>query len=210
MNDAQIRKIVQEEIRRSNDASRFRVNAIPEHVHNGTDSPKLNADNIIPATSVVGNVEFSQKKTYKINLNSSFTPQRVVVNGIASGTYDGVQVRSTFSGIALLTKTLYLQPSTSTSVVVGNVEYPFNGVPAQNSSSISVFRSSYNFGGGTVANPVFATASEFHICSIGIPNNNIANIQARATITDFSRDFITVDIPYLNSGWTLFINFSIT
>lgn len=158
----------------------------------------------------MGTVEFSQSATYILNLNASFTPRQVLINGIATGIYGGVAYRSIFSGVAVLTPSFYFQPSSTTSVITGNLQYPFEGVPAQNSSSISIFREPGNFGSGVVSNPVFATASEDHIVSIGIPTNNLGDIQARATVIGYSRTAIVVDIPILADDVSLFINYTIT
>lgn len=210
MNEQQILALIRREIQANESRNRFTTTKVPYHTHNGTDSLPIQANNVVPSTSIIGNVEFSQQATYIINLNSAFTPQRIFVNGTISGLYGGVQVRGTFNGVAQLTPTLYLQPSTPTSVITGTKQYPFNGFPAQCSSFVASFREPYNFGTGTVSNPVFAGSSEFHIASIFMPTTSDTDIQARATITNFSSSSITVDIPILEPNWTLFINFVIT
>lgn len=191
---------MQQEIQRSNSAARFSVNSIPFHTHDGVNSPVIKEENVQPSTSITGFVSFAQATTYQINLNASFTPRTVQVNGIVTGAYSGQQTRVLTVGSALLTPTLYLQRNTTTSVVTGNLQYPFNNKPAQSSSFLSVTR------GGT--SNFYAGVSEDHIVSVNFPSTS--DIQARATIIDFSRTSITIDVPNLTSGWEITLNFIIS
>lgn len=199
-NDQRIRQIVREELQRSNNSSRFQLNTIPNHIHNGKDSPQIKAENIIPSTSITGFVSFAQVTTYTINLNASFTPKMITTYGIVTGTYLGNQTRVMTFGTALLTPTFYLQEDTSTVVNTGTLQFPFNGKPAQSSSFISVTR------GGT--SDFYAGVSEDHIVSINFPTTS--TIQARATVVDFSKSAITIDVPNLTSGWEITLNFVIS
>jgi hypothetical protein len=210
MDDQRIRQIVQDELRRNQQSSQYQLRDIAFHTHDGINSQKIKAENVIPATSVMGNVEFAQIQTYRLNLNASFTPQRIDVNGSIVGTYSSIPLRGSFSGVAVLTPTFYFQPSSDAAVVTGNLQYPYNGQPAQNSTSLVVFRQDLDFGGsiGTLRPPVFATSSEFHICSVNFPTT--ADVRARLTVTRFSREFIEIDVPFLDSGWSLFANFTIS
>ncbi len=83
MDEQKIRQIVQQELQRSNNASRFAVNSIPQHTHDGINSPKIKAKNIIPSVSVSGRVTFAQIAEYKLQLNSSFTPSHIQLYGLA-------------------------------------------------------------------------------------------------------------------------------
>lgn len=203
MDDAKIRKIVQEELRKSSNSSRFNVRSIPQHTHNGTDSPQIKAENIIPSCSIVGSVSLATEgQTYTLNLNSSFTPQLVICHSIVSND-SGEIYRGVYFGVAQLTPSFYLQPGGNNSVVTGNLQYPFPttqldgskpSVPAQSSSGLLTSRS-------TDAN-VFANQSEDHIVSAYV-GTGTSNIRARATVIGFSRDAIQVYVPYLTSGWTI-------
>ncbi len=210
INEGTIRRIVQEEMKRSNGAGRFGINQVPFHTHDGVNSQKIKAENIIPSISVVGAVSLATEgQTYNIQLNSSFTPQLVICHSIVSNT-SGEIFRGFYYGVAQLTPSFYLQPNTSNTVVTGNVQYPFptaqldgsnRSVPAQSSSGLLVSRS-------TDAN-VFANQSEDHILSayVGL---GTSNIRARATIVGFNRDSLQVYVPYLTSGWTIDACFIIT
>jgi len=200
MNDQLIRKIVREELARSNASSRFQLNTIPQHVHNGVDSPQIKEENIIPGASITGFVSMAQATTYTINLNASFTPRQITAYGIVTGSYSGNQTRVISFGTALLTPTFYLQEDTSTVVKTGTLQFPFNGKPAQSSSFLSVTR------GGT--SDFYAGVSEDHILSVNFPTTG--TIQARATIVDFSKTAITIDVPNLTSGWEITLNYVIT
>lgn len=206
-NEQRIRQIVQEELQRSNNSSRFQLNTIPNHIHNGKDSPKIKAEDIIPSASVLGTIEMATEgRVYTLNLNSSFTPKLITAHGIITGTYAGSAVRAITVGTAHLTPSFYFQDNDSdASVITGDIQYPFptnmpNGttptVPAQSSSYLLVSR-------GTVAN-TFALTSEDHIVSIsGFPS--ASDIYARATVIGYSKDAIKIYVPYLDSGWTIFL-----
>jgi hypothetical protein len=209
MDESRIRQIVQDELRRSSDKARFKLNTIPNHIHNGKDSPLIKAENIVPSTSIVGNVEMASVSTYTVNLNSSFTPKTILAYGTITGTYSGQATRILTIGSAQLSPTFYLQPETTRTVVTGNIQYPFPteqpdgstpSVPAQSSSYISVTR------GGT--SNFYAGSSEDHIVSVAFPSTS--EIKARATITDFSRDKVVINVPYLDSGWSIFLTLVIS
>lgn len=196
MDDKRIRQIVQEELQRSNNAKRFSVNNIPFHTHDGINSPQIKEESVIPSTSVTGSITFAQATTYRIGLNASFTPRTIQTYGIVTGT-DGGAVRVITVGSAQLTPTFYLQPNDSTSVVTGNLQFPFNGKPAQSSCYLSVER------GGT--SDFYAQVSEDHIVSVAY-----SGIKARATVMGYSRNEVFIDVPFLETGWEIILNFVIT
>lgn len=203
MTEAQIRRIVQQEIDRNNKATRFNLSPVTNHEHDGIDSPRIKGNNIIPSCSVVGSVTFATVgQTYTLNLNSSFTPQRVVAHSIVYNT-SGEIYRGFFYGEAQLTPSFYFQTSSSTSVVTGNKQYPFptelfDGsiatVPAQSSSGLLISR--------TTDSNVFANQSEDHILSAYVSTSD-SGIRARATVVGFNRDSIQVYVPYLTTDWAI-------
>jgi len=206
MNDQQIRKIVREELARSNASSRFQLNTIPQHTHNGTDSPQIKAENIIPSTSVVGTVTIDSATTHTLNLDAQFTPKSIQVNGIFTGTYSGNAVRGQFIGNAQLTPTFYFTDNSASgdvNVYEQDIQFPFNGKPAQQSSFLWITR------GGT--SDYFAGVSSDHLVSLFYGTDpSTSDDVARVTVTDFSKTSITLDVPILSSGWTLYLNFTIT
>lgn len=201
--EATVRRIVQEELRRNTNGGRFGLNTIPFHTHDGVNSQKIKEENIIPGASVYGDVTFSSVDTYKINLNSSFTPSSIFVYGLTTGDYSGAAQRSIFFGSATVTPTLYLQSATTRSAVTGNLQFPLNGKPAQSGVYFSSNRGSTSF--------TYAGVTEDHVVSVAFPDpTSIADIRARLTITEVTRDYITVDIPYLDSGWSIIASFVIS
>lgn len=207
MNEQQIRNIVRQEIQRQSNASQYRLGNTQTHSHNGIDSVQVREDDLIPSASITGFISFAQETTYTIKLNASFTPQSITAYGIVTGTVGGNQTRVLSFGTAQLTPTFYLQDPTDaatpdTFVVTGTKQFPFNGKPAQSSSFISVTR------GGT--SNFFAGVSEDHILSVFQPTSAESDLKARATVTDFSKTGITIDIPELASGWEITLNFLIT
>lgn len=81
MDEKRIREIIRGELAASSNLSRFRVNTIPQHVHNGTDSPKINQSNVIPGIRTVGRIFFARTAQYVIN--TPFNPTSVRFNGVA-------------------------------------------------------------------------------------------------------------------------------
>lgn len=203
MDDKKIRQIVREELAKRDSASRFQLNNIPNHSHNGIDSLNIKGGNLIPSCSVVGSVTMATLgQTYTLFLNSTFTPQKVTAHSIVYNT-SGEIYRGFYYGEAQLTPSFYFQTATSNTVTTGNKQYPFPteqfdgstpSVPAQSSSGLLVSRS-------TDAN-VFANQSEDHILSayVGLSDSDI---RARATIVGFSRDSIQVYVPYLTDSWAI-------
>lgn len=204
MDDQKIRQIVQEELRRSSNGGRFGLNTIPFHTHNGTDSQKIKAENIIPSCSIVGSVTFSTvNQTYNLQLNSSFTPRTIICHSIVYNS-SGEIYRGTYFGMAQLTPSFYFQPADSEyTVVTGNLQFPFPteqtdgskvDVPAQSSSGLLCSRS-------TLSN-TFANQSEDHILSayVGLADSDI---RARLTVVGFSKNSIQIFVPYLTSSWSV-------
>ena len=212
MDDQKIRQIVREEISRNSNGGRFGLNTIPFHTHDGTNSQKIKAENIIPAASVTGTVEIATEGAiYSLKLNANFTPQQIIAHGVVTGTYAGSAMRAITWGAAQLTPSFYFQPvDGQLAVAVGNIQYPFPttmpdgsqpSVPAQSSSYLAVSR-------GSVAN-TFALTSENHIVSVsGFPSSG--DIYARATIVGYNRNEVLVYVPTLDAGWTIFLTFIIT
>lgn len=204
MDEQTIRRIVQDEVRRSQSGGRFGLQMPQNHAHTGIDgSPQIKQESVIPSSSITGNITFSQATTYTLNLNASFTPRQIMAYGVVTGEYSGNQTRIMSIGTAQLTPTFYFQPKTERSVVTGDLQYPFRGKPAQSSSYINVTR------GGT--SNFFAGVSENHLLSVGFPNpDSEADIRARVTVTDFSKNAITLEVPYLNAGWEIILNYVVS
>lgn len=202
IDEQKIRSIVQQEIQNASNRSRFTLQTPQLHAHTGNDgSPQVKQTDIVPSTSVSGSITFDQVAIYTLNLNSSFTPSRVTALGNVTGP-GGIKVMTV--GEARLTPSFYFQPSSLTSVITGNIQYPFQGqTPAQ--SSVYLYTQPNALAGG-----VFHTlVSEFHIVDVsGFPTG--ADIYARATIVGFSKNAVLVEVSDLTAGWEMNINYIIT
>lgn len=186
MNDQQIRKIVREEIQRANNSSRFRVQSIPEHTHNGIDSPKIAESNLIRTPILLGSIEFSSDTTYSLKYNAEYTPSMVTMYSNVIGPSGE---RFVCIGSAYLTPSFYFQPSTSSSVEIGNIQYPFEGYPAQ---------SSVYFGtdsGGSRRTVV----SQFAIISVEYP---LGTVLFQMKVKGFSKTDITIENTVFTTGWS--------
>ncbi len=203
MDEKKIRQIVQQELQRSNSAGRFNVNNVPFHTHDGVNSAQIKEENVIPSTSIMGDIRFSRADEYQILLNSSFTPSNILAYGVITGNFGGNGNRVFFIGSATNSPTFYLQSLNNDSVQTGNIQFPFNGKPAQSGAYFS--------GNRVNIFDIYAGVTEDHILSVAFPDPDvIADIHARVTITGITRDRITIDVPYLDSGWSVFMSFLIT
>jgi hypothetical protein len=116
MDENKIRQIVQQELQRSNNASRFAVNSIPQHTHDGISSPKIKAENVIPSTSISGRITFAQITDYTLKLNSNFTPSHISLYGMAYST-SGSYTFTSSTQVSALAGDVYSQGSTIYTVV---------------------------------------------------------------------------------------------
>jgi hypothetical protein len=201
MTPDKIRQIVREEIAKSNASSRFAYNSIPQHTHNGVDSPQLKAENILPSVSVSGNITFSASSEYTIYLNSSFTPRHIMAYGNITDPSTG---RYISIGSANLGPSFFLQPDTTRTVVTGSIQYPFTD-PNLNPITNVPLQSSVYFGAESAGGAMHTLSSEGHIVNVYYGSD----IKARATITEFSKTFIKIQTT-IDSGWDMNINYVIT
>jgi hypothetical protein len=206
MDEQTIRRIVNEEMAKGASAGRFGLNMTPIHRHTGVggDGPQIKQDDIVPSVSVSGRITFAQKTDYTINLNSSFTPSRIQVYGIAYDASGGSGVRCIIDGSASLGPSFFLQPTSgTTSVVTGNVQYPTfdknvgSTVPLQSASYLWVQNGSTTFHG---------QPGEGHIVNVEWDGT----VYARATITVFSKTKVVVHVSDLAAGWEIYTNIVIT
>lgn len=196
--------MIKEEIAKSNGSSRFKINSIPNHTHDGINSPQIKSENIVPSVSVSGRITFAQATDYTLNLNASFTPSHISLYGMAYDTA-GSGVRCMVVGSANLGPSFYFQPDSTNSVATGNIQYPFidpniNGgtvIPLQSSMYLWVDNGSTDFHG---------QPGEGHIVDVQWSGT----IYARATITTFDKNKVVFHVDNLTSGWEIYTNIVIT
>lgn len=203
MDEKKLRKIIQDEITKSQKKVRFGVQNSPLHYHDGVDSPRIKAENIVPAASISGSITMSQVARYTLNLNSSFTPRNILCTGNVTG---GSQ-RYMFIGTAQLGPSFFFQPGTDTTVVTGGPQYPFID-PNQPSYGANIpMQSSVYYGQESAGGALHTLVGNFHIIDIQFP---VGTSHARATVVDFSKDAITIEVETLDSGWDINANFVVT
>lgn len=122
-----------------------------------------------------------------------------VVDGTATG------IRCMLQGSANLGPSFYFQPGSATSVVTGNIQYPFIDpniegnitVPLQSSMYLWVSTGPTTFKG---------QPGEGHIVDV----QSGGTIYARATVTTFNKDKIIFHVSHLQSTWQIYANIIIT
>jgi hypothetical protein len=190
MNEQQIRAIVQSEIQTQSSANRFGLNMTPTHYHTGNagDGPQISENYIVAGESLEGSITFAQQTTYQIATN--FNPKAIWLHGNATGASG--EKFLVVGNAQLGGNSFYLQPGTTTSVLVG-------GTPQ------TIIQSNTYFGG--TGSSLYTIVDEGHIANIEYPKGTI---YARATITAFSNKSITVVVDTLTSGWEFNLSFTIT
>lgn len=187
MNDSQIRQLIQQEIARNSQSSRFNLVNTTRHQHTKNDVAPISQNDITPGNSTTGTISFEQATTYNIGVN--FNPTAVFVHGNITGASGEKYITV---GSAQFGPGFYLQPGTATSVMIGGARE-------------TLIQSCTYFGStGTAFHTV---ASEEHIVDVEYP---LGTIHARATITGYSNKGIIVQVDNLDSGWAMNLNFTIS
>lgn len=201
MNEQQIRQLIQQEIAREKSSSRFGINSIPNHTHNGVDSLRIKEEDLVQSVSVSGNISFASSDEYTIYLNSSFTPSSIIAYGNITGS--GLELYMSI-GTASLVPSFYLQPKTTRTVVTGSIEYPFID---PNLDATVPLQSCCYIGSESTAtgSNMHSLSSEGHIVNVYYGSD----IKARATVTAFTRDYIKFQTT-IDAGWEMNINYVIT
>ena len=206
MDENRIRQIVRDEMTRADNTSRFGIDAVKIHHHDGIDSVRIKQSDIISSGSISGSITFASAKTYTIESNNTFTPQLISCTGnISNGT-----AKYMFIGSAQLNPSFYLQDPTSANtpdnyVITGGPQYPFIDPNHPEYGGNIPMQSCVYFGAESAGGTLHTLVGNFHIINVAIPT-----ILARATITDFSKTKITLAVETLASGYTINANFVIT
>lgn len=204
MNESTIRRIVQQEINKSNNATRFNLSSVSNHAHDGIDSPKIQENNIVPPISVSGSITFSSVAIYTLTINAAFTPSSIFCTGnvVGSGTE-----RYIFTGTAQLGRSFYFQPQDNRTVVAGGPQYPFHDPNNPDYGSNIPMQSCTYYGSESNAGARHTLVGNFHIIDIQYP---LRTSHARATVIDFNKNAISIAVETLDSGWEINANFVIT
>lgn len=205
MNEQQIRKIVQDEIKRNQGRGRFGLQQTQLHAHTGTDgTPQIKAENVLPSVSTSGAITFASEDIYTININGLFTPKNIQVYGNVVGSGNE---RYFFVGSAQLGPSFYLQADDSRTVTAGGPQYPFLD-PAHPEYGTNIpQQSSAYYGSESNTGARHTLVNGFHVCDIQYP---VGTVHARMTVIDFNKNAITVAVEQLDSGWEINGNFVVT
>lgn len=182
---AQVQSMIRQEMAKSSQASRFNLTDIQRHQHSKNDVAPVNQNDIAPGNSTTGTVTFAQATTYNIGVN--FNPTRVDVQGNVTG---ALGEKFLVVGVAKFGPSFYLQPGTTTSVVIG-------GQPE------SIVQSCCYIGG--TGGALHTVADQGHIVDV-----EYSGIHARATIQSYSSRGIIVKVDNLDSGWAMNLNWTIS
>lgn len=88
LNEQRVRQIMREEIFRANNASRFNgVTSVVDHIHNGIDAPKINADNLVNGTANNSLIVMNENETFQLKNVQGIS--QIVFNGFAANNADG-------------------------------------------------------------------------------------------------------------------------
>lgn len=194
------------------EAAKYGVAKVPNHTHNGYDSPRVSAWNLEQSQGSTGSITMStdgQRYRIGINLKSglSFAPCQIRFNGIVVNSTSAPTIRALVVGDAFVGPSFYQQPESSTSVNIGGIPQ----VVIQSSSYLLI----NNSGSGGLTR---AQVSEGHIVSVTFPTSS--DIVARATIPDLglntgatdsgpiSEGDLVVDVE-LASGWHIIGNWQV-
>lgn len=212
MDENAVKKLIEQEFKKREAKQRFGRQNVPYHTHDGSESPRINDVNIVPSASIVGTVTITEATTYTLFLNSSFLPSIMWANAAITGTLSGNAVRATSNGSAQLSPTFYLtdnEPTGDKAVFTQDLQFPTADTnlqkikPAQQSNFLWTTRSN--------TSGFYAGTSRDHIVSVynGLDPTDVDDY-VRITVTDFGKDSITLEVPILVSGWTVYLNVYIT
>lgn len=182
MDEKQIRKIVQDEMKKRTSG----VPYIDRHIHDGNDSPKINQKDVIPLITGNGTITMSQSTTYLLKLgNVGITPRSISFIGGALNTTASPALHAMIVGSASLGVNQQFQPESSTSVILGPVVTSI----IQGSAAIIVSNAGTSIIKNSQGHIVFAADAS---------NNNYAT----ASIISYTKSTITVQVT-LAANWSI-------
>ena len=208
MDENAIKKLIQQELKKSNNNSRFGRQRANNHNHDGVNSPKVADNNLDRNPAVIGQVTFATSGVdYTFRLGLPYTPRQVILNAVFVDSTSSPDDRYQIWGVAYLGNAYYLQPVDNRTVAVGGLPYPSSPNSDQTDldpNSLVPAQSSTFFGFFDGASEATAGASQFHIADV------FGSATLRVTVVDFSKDKIVFRVSSLQSGWSLIGNYLIT
>ncbi len=176
----EIKAYIDQQIHQSAVQQRFGINAIPRHVHNGTDSPNVSQKDIVPNIRVLGDINMdTNNRVYTLGI--TFNPTSLLFLGACTDTPVSNN-RAIIIGNAQLGKTRLFQASTSSSVTTGGA--------LQN--LIQASTQFWSIGSGT-----HVWTSQTYLADI--------NGAARLTVVGYSNTGVQVKCSFISGAWANFV-----
>lgn len=109
LTESQIRGIIRQELSSFNASGRFQLNIVPQHTHNGTDSPFISEDNVILTKKLYTQIE--QTESQVITLRNVQNLSRISFHGFAADNAGGgaATKKASISGEAIFGQCLAFQ-----------------------------------------------------------------------------------------------------
>lgn len=137
---------------RDTNKSRFQLNSIPYHVHNGIDSPKINEDNVVLTKKLLGFLILDSSETF--TLAGVENVSRISFHGFAANNADG-------------------SPATLRALITGEVVFGkcYQPIGAGETISVSTFGNSLPFMQG--CNYVYLDSTDATNTRVGVAQTSV-------------------------------------
>lgn len=170
------------------------------HLHTGYDgSLRIPQANIIPTIRASGSITLATASTtYTLGTPQNNVPTSLffygVINHVTAGTTD---IHSFVTGTAQMGQSFYFQPQSGTSVIAGGTMQTVT----QSCSALIIDST-------TPTSPVVnGFVGETHFIDMAYPAGTTV---ARATVTAFNKNQVSIFTDTLTSGWTIVGNFIVS
>lgn len=204
MNEEQIREIAQEVYDQNQDKGRLSNFKVPFHVHNGSDSPRISQDNVVPGTYATAGITSSTSEIFTIETFPS--TDTITLHGIA---YDSSASPSTkkahLNGSASIGNVFAYGNSNGASVSLIQMQNGTYVDIAMSSSSIYIDTSDLTKTRVNAAGTDFSGGASYLI----YVTNDVGTVVASMIILDWSETSITFQTT-LATNWktTFFLTMS--
>lgn len=202
MDEARIRKIVQQELANENNKSRFHIQSIPNHKHDGIDSLPISEDNVVLTKKLIGFLTELSSETF--SLAGVQNVSRISFHGIAANNATDPSIPATKKSIIngeVIFGECY-QPVGSGEVIVSHTVgtgLPFvQGCNYMFIDTTSVSRTTVGVAQTSIGNIDFP----FDIGALAYTEDNAGNQVAKLSLVSYNGADLKFDCT-LATGWQL-------